>query len=528
MNHLIPEDKTLEFTEIINSNTDEVAKFAEEEQLFYMLLIKYDKLPAVHKSHLDKSLEEIESFDKNLKRIILGFKALDAVVYKRKHIYSVLNAIKHYFFYLKLDKYILLLKETGSITKRIDNLYELFECLCKYNIEIQKSILNELNAEDLNSVLLYYIQQKLFVDFYNTIKNNKLEVEKVLNLCSLHESYADIMNVANDNEEMFALIREKIDKLKAGTTLYDESIAKYKWMVYDIKEEDGCDITKYREFLTGDDVRDLTIDEEEKEITNLFVYKLNIYSRYFTKTDSEIEKYLLFIIATCKKYINNNFFKIIINKLTNSESEYYNLRVKQLIEKHESNNHINFEINNPETNNPSFSSSENMEFTLPSDLFETNQHLTYHNKNEFFNLKPDLKIRKYPELLERLINELADWGYIENNLETKRLFAYRFTGKVCLRPEKFNKIHWKEQGRSKRGVNLLYILINMTVKSQRYNRAKEFFTGIEWGEYPNQDANPKNASCELKKLLHKISPDDFPDPNEKLEDSSLSQSPHRK
>ena len=73
MNHLIPEDKTLEFTEIINSNTDEVAKFAEEEQLFYMLLIKYDKLPAVHKSHLDKSLEEIESFDKNLKRINLGF-----------------------------------------------------------------------------------------------------------------------------------------------------------------------------------------------------------------------------------------------------------------------------------------------------------------------------------------------------------------------------------------------------------------------------------------------------------------------
>ena len=201
--------------------------------------------------------------------------------------------------------------------------------------------------------------------------------------------------------------------------------------------------------------------------------------------------------------------------MTNSESEYYNLRVKQLIEKHESNNHINFEINNPETNNPSFSSSENMEFTLPSDLFEPKKHLTYHNKNEFFNLKPDLKIRKYPELLERLINELADWGYIENNLETKLLFAYRFTGKKLLRPEELNKILWKEQGRSKKGYSLLYLLKNMTNKDQRYKMAKEFFTGIEWGEKPNADAKPKNASPQFKKLLHEISPDDFPAPDEK-------------
>ena len=45
-----------------------------------------------------------------------------------------------------------------------------------------------------------------------------------------------------------------------------------------------------------------------------------------------------------------------------------------------------------------------MEFNLPSDLFEPNKYLTYHNKNEFFNLKPDLKIRKYPELLEDVVS----------------------------------------------------------------------------------------------------------------------------
>jgi hypothetical protein len=262
--------------------------------------------------------------------------------------------------------------------------------------------------------------------------------------------------------------------------------------------------------------------EEHQLYSAYHLLKLKIYSTQFTKLNDFIEKGLVYILYN-KEFINEIIFNQIVNRLTNTRSEYYNLIAKQCFNI-TTNKHLNFsnptynEIINSiysEETESDTSSSENMEFNLPNDLFEPNKYLTYYNKEEFFNLRPDLKIRKYPEILEKLINELADYGYIENNLETKRLFAYRFTGKKILRPEELNKILWKEQGRSKRGYSLLHLIKKLTYDNGTYGKVKEFFTGVEWGEKLNEDANEKNASIRFKLLLHKVSPEDFTNPDKK-------------
>ena len=512
------------FVEIYSSSSYTTAKFADKELDTYKFLKKTHylakKVCDLLDNHVDKSLEEINTLDASSKKLVVGSRTLEAALYKYKHLIPILKALKYYFLHLDVNSYVTMLKELNILDFKVNTLFELFECLYKYNIEFQKVILSEINDGILHSELLYFLQEKKFIEFCNVIKTNQLEINKALHLCSLHESCLlnspldkeDFLEVFEKQYSMFFLKKEElnIDDFLNGN-----------------KQEDY--FSKFS-FIFREDFNPTDMTFEEYQLYSAYhLLKLKIYSTQFTKLNDFIEKGLVYILYN-KEFINEIIFNQIVNRLTNTRSEYYNLIAKQCFNI-TTNKHLNFsnptynEIINSiysEETESDTSSSENMEFNLPSDLFEPNKYLTYHNKNEFFNLKPDLKIRKYPELLERLINELADWGYIENNLETKRLFAYRFTGKVCLRPEKFNKIHWKEQGRSNRGVNLLYILINMTVKTQRYNRAKEFFTGIEWGEYPNQDAKPKNASCELKMLLHKISPDDFPDPNEKLEDSSLS------
>ena len=158
---------------------------------------------------------------------------------------------------------------------------------------------------------------------------------------------------------------------------------------------------------------------------------------------------------------------------------------------------------------------EKSKFVLPEDLFKQNEYLTHHDKNEFYNLNHDLTISKSPDLLCNLINELADWGFINNDNETKTLFAYRFTGKKILRPAELKAIQWNEQGRSKRGYSLLHLIKKLTYDTGTYSKVKEFFTGIEWGEKLNEDANEKNASIRFKRLLHKVSPEDFTNPDKK-------------
>ena len=64
---------------------------------------------------------------------------------------------------------------------------------------------------------------------------------------------------------------------------------------------------------------------------------------------------------------------------------------------------------------------------------------------------------------------------------------------------------------------MLYLIKKVTNSNETgtYSKVKEFFTGIEWGEKLNEDANEKNASIRFKRLLHKVSPEDFTNPDKK-------------
>jgi hypothetical protein len=505
------------FVEIYSSSSNTTAKFADKELDTYKFLKKTHylakKVCDLLDNHVDKSLEEINTLDASSKKLVVGSRTLEAALYKYKHLIPILKALKYYFLHLDVNSYVTMLKELNILDFKVNTLFELFECLYKYNIEFQKVILSEINDGILHSELLYFLQEKKFIEFCNIIKTNQLEINKALHLCSLHESCLlnspldkeDFLEVFEKQYSMFFLKKEElnIDDFLNGN-----------------KQEDY--FSKFS-FIFREDFNPTDMTFEEYQLYSAYhLLKLKIYSTQFTKLNDFIEKGLVYILYN-KEFINEIIFNQIVNRLTHTRSEYYNLIAKQCFNI-TTNKHLNFsnptynEIINSiysEETESNTSSSENMEFNLPSDLFEPNKYLTYYNKEEFFNLRPDLKIRKYPEILEKLINELADYGYIENNLEIKRLFAYRFTGKKILRPEELEAIQWNEQGRSKRGYSLLHLIKKLTYDNGTYGKVKEFFTGVEWGEKLNEDANEKNASIRFKRLLHQVSPEDFTNPDKK-------------
>ena len=465
---------------------------------------------AYEKYH-DKSLEEIYSIYSKLKPfdemdlldierdIIIGIRTLEASLYEYKYILPTLKALKYYFYYFDVNNYIKMLKDSNSEEHKVDTLFELFECLCKYNIELQKAILSEIDNGIAHSELIYFLKEKNFIEFCNIIKTNKLDLNNAFYLCSLEES--SLLNTMSVEKNIF----EKAEKIISDIFLQEKNF-------YDLdnleKEIEIENLSSEYSFLFEDDF-DITklTNEEHKRYSEYCILKLKLFSGQLGQLNRLIEAQLAFICYSYE-FVNQHIFNLLINKLTKTECKYYNLYADIFLTGIKN-------IEEDSNKSSYYTQTEHIDFNLPSDLFEPNKYLTYHNKEEFFNLKPDLKIRKYPEILEKLINELADWGYINNDNETKRLFAYRFTGKKLLRPEELNKILWKEQGRSKRGYSLLHLIKKLTYDYGTYGKVKEFFTGVEWGEKLNEDANEKNASIRFKRLLHKVSPEDFTNPDKK-------------
>lgn len=71
--------------------------------------------------------------------------------------------------------------------------------------------------------------------------------------------------------------------------------------------------------------------------------------------------------------------------------------------------------------------------------------------------------------LQILINALGCWGYIDDNIETKRLLYYRITG--FARPEKIGRIDWHKN------ISVLFLLIKTVIEKQKgkYDRIPAFF-----------------------------------------------------
>ena len=506
------------FVDILTTSSYSTITFVEGELDSYKFLAKThffeQSIEDLLENYVDKSLEEIDSISER-KYVIIGFRTLEAALYQYKYLIPALNALKYYFLHLDLTSYVTMLKESQPIHYKVETLYDLYECLCKYNIELQKVILSEIDKEITHSELLYFLQEKNFVEFCNLIKNKQLDINKALHICSLHESF--FLNQVLDKEYFFESIKIKFKKL-----FWEKKRINLNQLLSGDKKRDCA--SEFSFIFSEDFHLSKMTKEEYVSFVKYCLFKLFVYSDHFKDLNHFIEDGLVFIMCY-KEHINETIFNHIVEKLTNTKSDYYNLIAKQCFN---ITTNKRLKLSTPffneliesaysEETESDTSSSENMEFNLPNDLFEPNKHLTYHKKEEFFSLVPDLKIRKYPEILERLINELADWGYISNDSETKSLFAYRLTGKKILRPKELKPIQWNEQSRSKRGYSLLYLIKKLTNSNETgtYSKVKEFFIGPEWGKKLNQDANNKNGTIPFKRLLHEISPDDFPDPKTK-------------
>ena len=132
-------------------------------------------------------------------------------------------------------------------------------------------------------------------------------------------------------------------------------------------------------------------------------------------------------------------------------------------------------------------------FSLPDDYFSQMSGLCY--VDEHFNLRHEV-VAAGLERFTELINYLSESGYIENSLTVKRLFAYRFSGRM--RPERVVPIEW--HGRNGKGYEIIY-LVKMLTERGDYRKMRSFFFGPDWPK-DRYSSYAKNASYDFKVFLN--------------------------
>ena len=101
---------------------------------------------------------------------------------------------------------------------------------------------------------------------------------------------------------------------------------------------------------------------------------------------------------------------------------------------------------------------------------------------------------------ELFINKLSELGYIDPAPAVKRLFAYRFSGRM--RPVKVAPIEW--HGKNGNSYELIYLVRNMTERAN-YRKMRNFFFGPKW--VADRDSSyARGADYRLKETLHKLYP----------------------
>lgn len=139
------------------------------------------------------------------------------------------------------------------------------------------------------------------------------------------------------------------------------------------------------------------------------------------------------------------------------------------------------------------------DFHLPEDYFSFRNESS--DSSEYFGLHPDV-IKAGANLFEEFVNSLSLLGYIDSSPVAKRLFAYRFSGR--LRPAKVEPIEW--HGKGGNSYELIYLVRNMTEHNKgKYDKMRCFFTGPDWPK-DRHSSYAKGADYHLKETLHKLYP----------------------
>ena len=134
-------------------------------------------------------------------------------------------------------------------------------------------------------------------------------------------------------------------------------------------------------------------------------------------------------------------------------------------------------------------------FGLPADYFSQKSELGH--ADEHFNLRHDV-ITAGAECFTKLINYLSENGYIENSIAVKKLFAYRFSGRM--RPERVVPIEWHV--RNGKSYELIYLVKILTDRGD-YRKMRRFFFGPDWPK-DRYSSYAKNACYEFKEIISNL------------------------
>ena len=138
-------------------------------------------------------------------------------------------------------------------------------------------------------------------------------------------------------------------------------------------------------------------------------------------------------------------------------------------------------------------------FTLPDNFF--NGQPTSSNKAEYLGglrFFSGTNVAKFVEM----INYIADRGFIENNYETKRLLAFRLTGRM--RPEgELPKIQWF--GGASKGADCLF-LMKCSDSKKKYFQMRQFFDA-DFPAPEKTSSTVHSAGWDFMRKLNELFPD---------------------
>lgn len=129
-----------------------------------------------------------------------------------------------------------------------------------------------------------------------------------------------------------------------------------------------------------------------------------------------------------------------------------------------------------------------------------------HKTDDFFTPVKAKFIAGGDEKLKKLINYLAQ-ANIDNSEDTKKMIAYRLTGKN--RPSNLIPIHWHTRGAVNNGYDLIYLLQNIAERGGKRleDKMRKFFIGPVFPSPIAQYAS--SASRDFREMLHSLYPDIF-------------------
>lgn len=234
----------------------------------------------------------------------------------------------------------------------------------------------------------------------------------------------------------------------------------------------------------------------EEDIDDILLIKERIRPFSFKKICRNLT--YLYVLGLYMTFDKNRFGTLEISVIRqilikNQFQRYGNVIMRKclmMLSKIESYNRENRKYNNLKNTKPELAKvierdSPFIEESLATDIREKRIDETYGCGNA-------TDIRK----LQTLINALGDWGYINDDPETKRLLYYRITG--FARPKTIKLIEWHKD------INVLFLLIKTVLgkKRDKYKKISLFFNTPSYSQEKRKESSyAERADKKIKELI---------------------------